>query len=284
LNLFLDEPFKSAWQGRDPFAEVASISNAASATSVYRDKEGRRTLRFDFGGRSYFLKHHRGIGWTEILKNIFQLRLPTLGARNEFEAANKLHALGIDTLTPLAYGSRGINPATRESFLITAELVNTISLEDYCLGWKQKLPVPKIKRVLLRRVAETTKRMHENGINHRDYYLCHFLLEQNADEKIRKGNDFRCYLIDLHRCQIRNRVPQRWREKDLAGLFFSSMDEAFSSRDYFRFLRSYTGLPLREALKARRWLKIERMARSLYQKEFGRQPRNIFKRVSHGNV
>jgi len=33
------------------------------------------------------------------------------------------------------------------------------------------------------------------------------------------GQDFKLYLIDLHRVQIREKVPHRWRVKDLAGLF-----------------------------------------------------------------
>jgi heptose I phosphotransferase len=268
--LFVAEPFKSAWREKDIFSEVAAIATAAPTSDIFRNKEGRLTLRFFFQGKSYFLKWHRGIGWKEIFKNITQLRQPVLGARNEFAAANALNARGIDTLKPVVFAERGANPAKQESLLITEDLVDTLSLEDYFSRFKTTGIPFGIKVALIRKVATIARQMHGAGINHRDFYLCHFLLEKNAEYNIQHRQPFRCYLIDLHRCQIRNQVPRRWQEKDLAGLFFSSLDEKLSRRDYSRFLRAYTGLPLKKALAARRWSVIQEMAHALYKKEFGR--------------
>ncbi|RML91109.1 Lipopolysaccharide core heptose kinase RfaP, partial [Pseudomonas syringae pv. maculicola] len=58
MKLFLAEPFKSLWAGRDAFAEVEGLSG-----EVYRELEGRRTLRTEVDGRGYFVKIHRGINW-----------------------------------------------------------------------------------------------------------------------------------------------------------------------------------------------------------------------------
>lgn len=63
MRLILSEPFKSLWHGKDPFVEVERLDG-----QVYRELEGRRTLRTEVEGRGYFVKIHRGIGWGEITK------------------------------------------------------------------------------------------------------------------------------------------------------------------------------------------------------------------------
>ena len=101
----------------------------------------------------------------------------------EFLCAGSLIRLGrergwqvhIATMTPAAFGVRGCNPARQLSFLITEELTDTISLEDYCQRWREQPPALREKRRLIRALARISKTLHENGINHRDYYLCHFL-------------------------------------------------------------------------------------------------------------
>jgi heptose I phosphotransferase len=55
----------------------------------------------------------------EIFKNLVQLRLPVLGAKNEWRAVQKLQQLDIPTLEIMAYGSQGCNPARLKSFLLT---------------------------------------------------------------------------------------------------------------------------------------------------------------------
>ena len=81
------------------------------------------------------------------------------------------------------------------------------------------------------------------------------------------------YVIDLHRAEIRQEVPFRYLVKDVAGLFFSAMDTGISRRDLFRFMKIYAGVPhLRDTLNRDRafWLAVDRAARKLYNKEFGK--------------
>ena len=59
---------------------------------LFRDLDNRRTLRFSLGGKRYFLQAHYGVGWREILKNLLQLKLPVLGARNEWLAIRRLES------------------------------------------------------------------------------------------------------------------------------------------------------------------------------------------------
>lgn len=242
-TVYLEEPLRSLWGGQDPFAAAEALEG-----EVLRALEGRRTLRTEIAGRGYYLKIHRGVGWGEILKNLLSGRLPVLGAGNEWRALRRLTALGVDTMRPVAFGARGANPARQHSFILTEELAPTISLEDYCRNWhdgRTVPPAPTFKRALIRRVAEMARRMHRGGVNHRDFYLCHFLLHLPADARAPKLS-----LIDLHRAQVRARTPRRWRDKDLAALYFSALDSGLTRRDRLRFLRTYFGRPLREILAA----------------------------------
>jgi heptose I phosphotransferase len=269
-NIFLDEPFLSAWQDKNPFAEVATIEG-----EVFRAKEGRRTLRFEFNSDTFFLKHFKGVGWKEIFKNLVQFRLPVINAGNEYRAAKILANAGVDTLTPVAFGCRGKNPAAQESFLVTLDLVNTSSLEDYCRDWSTVTPQYAVKRALIRKVAYIARTMHNEGINHRDFYLCHFLLETGAEAAILRGENFHCHLIDLHRCQLREQVPERWREKDLAGLYYSAMDIGLSRRDILYFIKHYCNDSLESSMKKCNWQEISNKALALYSKDFHRAPKKI---------
>lgn len=48
--------------------------------------------------------------------------------------------------------------------------------EDYCADWATNPPDVRVKRMLIKRVATMVRDMHAAGINHRDCYICHFLL------------------------------------------------------------------------------------------------------------
>ncbi|TDG15839.1 lipopolysaccharide core heptose(I) kinase RfaP [Seongchinamella unica] len=257
----------------DPRALLAwsrGLADNAAPGDVYRNKEGRKTLRFDWRGRSWFLKLHSGIGWREIAKNLLQGRLPVLGASNEFRAVKALEALGVDTMAVGAYASLGRDPAAIQSMIVTEDLVGTVSLEDYCEHWAQRPPLFAIRLRLLCKLADSAGRMHRAGINHRDFYICHFHL----DESTLQQPSPRCYVIDLHRAQIRRRTPRRWLVKDLAGLYFSAMDCGLQRRDLLRFMSRYTEGGLRVALGRDRalWQAVEQRAERLYRREHGRQP------------
>src|SRR3990167_4267715 len=127
----------------------------------------------------------------------------TQGAANEWLAVQRLTELGIDTMTLVAYGRRGISPATQQSFVITEELTDTCSLEEVCGNWRadgmaSAIQV-RIKRNLIQRVAAIARNMHQNGVNHRDFYLCHFLLDMSQGMPAAATNAACLYLIDLHR-------------------------------------------------------------------------------------
>ncbi|MEA3545690.1 MAG: lipopolysaccharide core heptose(I) kinase RfaP [Thermodesulfobacteriota bacterium] len=258
-------------QGRsdaDLFDEILNLQG-----EEYRNMDGRRTLRFEKDGNSYFAKLYSGIGWPRILKSLLSLRMPpVLSAANEWLAIKKLEKLGVATMTLVGYGEQGTRPAQLQSFIITEELKPTESLEDFCRDWKENLPSCQLKRALIEKLAKVSRQLHENGINHRDYYLCHFLLDISAGRDNIDPDNLTLSLIDLHRVQFRRKLPQRWRLKDLAGLYFSSMEIGLTQRDLYRFMKIYTRTPLRVTLidDTQLWRQVavkgEKMQERFYRK------------------
>lgn len=266
-KIILRDEFIAQWSGKDVFALVQNLSGP-----VARELADRQTLRFELNGKGYYRKLHRGVGWKEIIKNLLQLRLPVLGAKNEWLALNKLRSLGVTSLEPVAYGEQKTNPATQKSFIVTRELTGVVQLDHYF----QKNKVTRREKImLLEMVANMAREIHLAGINHRDFYLCHFMLDIASIAQWRKdGIKPRLHIVDLHRAQIRRQVPLRWLIKDLGGLYFSSLDLGFTRNDYLRFLRTYWQSPLRAIFLQHAALlhAIASRAIKTYKRDFGVMP------------
>jgi len=234
--IYLDNEIEKYFSGfGDPFKQVKEIDG-----DVYRKTANRVTKKFELNNKTYFLKYHGPIGYVEILKNILKFQLPTVSARKEWNALQKLQSEGINCPPPVAICSKGINPAKSHSFIITESLEPNISIED---AFELKI-VNKIsaleKKKLIERVGSICRNLHSIGLNHRDLYLCHFLIDEtlNPDKPIS--------LIDLHRAQIRNKVSVRWLIKDIGGLYHSAIRFGVTERDCYRFLMTYFNCSLRE--------------------------------------
>lgn len=254
---YLSEEIAESFQDEDPYKILRTIKG-----NLYRQVKERKTFQFNLKGKSYFAKLHTGIGWLEIFKNLFNFRLPIIGARNEWEAIHRLQELNIATMNAVAYGERGWSPAGRESFIVTEELIDTISLEDFCKQWESLPPDPITKNKLIEKVAVIARSLHRNGICHRDFYLCHFLLHK-------EGGPFpKLSVIDLHRALLRKNLKLRWIVKDIAGLYYSSKKIGLTHKDLLRFLRHYHGKDLRAALTQHNtfWLQVELRAGKMFKK------------------
>jgi len=259
---YLNEDFAKDLPKGDSFQNLQAIQG-----KVYRDVQGRKTQQFALGGKSYFIKNHFGVGWKEIFKNLVQLRLPILGAENEWRAISKLKSLGLATMTSMAYDSRGWNPARRQSLIVTEDLADTISLEDYCKEWQQNPPGFVLKQKLLKELASISRTLHRGGVCHRDFYLCHFLMPEHSLD-VASEQVFKLYIIDLHRALIKNSLTMRWIVKDVSGLLYSAMDIGLTQRDFFRFIKTYDDKNLRDALanNGAFWSAVQKRALSMHKK------------------
>ena len=254
---YLDKNLVKLFKDKDPYELLEQIEG-----NIYREVKTRRTFQFEFNGKSYFAKLHDSTGWPEIIKNIFQFKLPVIGARNEWKAINRLIEISIATMKIVAYDERGFNPAKRKSFIVTEELQDTVSLEDYCLNWMSEGVNIEIRKELIKQVATIASRMHANGICHRDFYLCHFLLHKNHKPFPKLS------LIDLHRALTQKILAERWVVKDISGLYYSAMMIGLSKRDLLRFVIYYGQRNNRFSIRDNKkfWVKVERRATTMFKK------------------
>jgi heptose I phosphotransferase len=272
---------------RDKFSEADAFDLVMALDGdVYRAKEGRRTLLFTHGGREYFAKIHSGIGWGEIWKNLSRFRLPITDASNEWKAVDLLERVGVETVKIVGKGTRGRNPAKIESFVIMRALDERVEVEDFLkdFGGLTGASRLRLKRKIVRNVAEAARRMHGAGMNHRDFYLCHFhILEREWT-----GNEemVRLPLIDLHRAQIREKVPRRWLVKDLGALLFSAIDCEITDRDLVAFLRVYLGENWKKELKEdpKFWAGVFKRAAKFYRRHRAQSPvfPGVFQKIGEG--
>lgn len=244
---FVAQELVQFFPGTDLFEQVNRLQG-----ETFRKIDQRRTIKVHLGEGIYFAKIHHGVGWKEIFKNLLQGRLPVLGAGNEWRALNRLASEGVSTMEPVLFCRSGANPARQKSAILTRSLEDRISLEDY------EPPDPVTKRRLIDAIAGMARDMHGAGINHRDCYLCHFLLKEPVNEAPE------LHLIDLHRAQIRRSVPDRWLAKDLGGLLFSALEKDITKRDLLRFVRAYRGDLASIRNESSFWRRVVRRAEKLY--------------------
>jgi len=243
----------------------------------------RRIFRFERGGRHFYMKAHYGVGWAEIFKNLLQLKKPIIGAENEWQAIRAFSQPGVEiATTPLAaWGKQGWNPARQRSFIITDALDNTVDLEHWLPEleqWTEQAERLNMKRAVIRRLGDIARRLHSNGLNHRDFYLCHFRLDMSKAAPLPKVEELQLYLMDLHRVEQRVVMPERWAVKDIAGLLYSTLFDSkginVNRSDIIRFIDAYSEKGWRDALVNQRefLLKVLQRVMRTYKKDHGVPP------------
>jgi heptose I phosphotransferase len=244
-HLALNEQLRAVLAGPDAFDRILALHG-----ETYRHHKHRRTMRIEIDGRGYFLKIHRHPGWREILKNVLRGRVPIITARPEVAAIAHCQAIGVRTTRVAGWGVRGRNPARVESFLITDALQDMMHLDELARDWAGLRGAARVRlqRTVLRDLAGIVGLLHSTGLNHRDCYLCHFMLPKRDWTRWSPDQPLDLHVIDLHRAQLRRRTPRRWIIKDLSGLLFSSLDAGLTRRDWLRFLRIYFDRPWRTTL------------------------------------
>lgn len=236
--------------------------------TTHREVKHRLTYEARLGDLHFYVKRHLGCGWGEVLKEWYRLRKPVVSARTEWEGAEILEEAGLRVPTVLGKGERGRYPDKVESFVVLDALEDCETLEYFKEGWMEISGRKwiELKRSLIAEVGATCSKMHACGINHRDLYINHFLINRDQVRQWEPGDALPLYLIDLHRVQRRNAVPERWLRKDLSSLVFSSLDAGLTSADCLRFFTAYLGKQWRAELtqNASRWQAILARAIHLY--------------------
>ncbi|MFI4954892.1 MAG: lipopolysaccharide core heptose(I) kinase RfaP [Gammaproteobacteria bacterium] len=259
--MYFRRKFYTDLSSSDPFATLMQQEG-----HIYRQVKGRKTIRFVLNNQAYFAKLFSGISFAELIKNLIKGQWPVADVSHERRALEILSTLGIRAPQVVAYGNDEACPLHRHSFIVMQAVEPAISLEEYLHDWANK-PLA-MRRALIKRVAEIARNVHENGISHRDFYICHFLLETPQGEQALTPNNINISLIDWHRARFQLPLPEQWLIKDLAALYFSVMSASLTSRDYLRFLQVYTQQPLRQSLCNPIWRKVKNKAQKLYAKTY----------------
>lgn len=258
------EPYRRPGLSGIPAADRLLQWGESVEGDVYRQGGGRRTVRVVVNGKAYFLKFHSGVGWLEILKNWLVGKRPVLGAENEYRACRHLEDCGFNAPRVAAFAAAAGNPAARRSLVLCDELTGFTSLEDVVDVWDESPPDRLARRRLVMGIAGFVRQLHEAGVVHRDLYLCHLLLRTDAWA----AGEVELGVLDLHRARVLAPVPDYWRRRDLAALLFSALDAPVHRRAWLRFVRVYSGRPLREAFAGDGafWRSVYRRAVRLYGK------------------
>ncbi len=232
--LFVPDKIKLHLQG-DAFEALMQMHGKA-----FRDVPGRKTIQFDLGGKSYFIKQHFGVGWAEIFKNLISFKKPILSAMTEVSAIQKLDEIGIRTTPLVAYGQRGCSPASMHSFVMTEDLGDIVTLEDVCSAWLEIPLNNDTKQAVLQTLAQLAAKLHSAGLCHRDFYLCHFVFKKvDLDFENISLDNLNLYLIDLHRMLQGQQPNNSAVMKDIAGLYFSMQQIGLGAEDWAIFKQYY---------------------------------------------
>ncbi|BBM81763.1 lipopolysaccharide core heptose(I) kinase RfaP [Candidatus Uabimicrobium amorphum] len=263
---YLRDDLQQALSPRSSFEDIMKLNG-----KTYRKVKNRHTFSVNLNDKTYFIKQHTGVGWKEIFKELLRFKIPVLSAKNEWHAIDVCRNIGINTMEVAGYGKKGLNPASQKSFLVTDELTGVETLEDFAPRFFAEASRGDVlKKALIKSVAEIARKLHQQNITHHDMYICHFWIDNS---KWQRGQIY-LYLIDLHRAQYHTILKKRYIIKDLAAIYFSSMDLPLTKNDISLFMETYHQQPLSwiEKHELLFWQEVRRKAIKLYHKIHKKEP------------
>lgn len=197
--------------------------------------ESRQTYRLQTAsGLIFYLKLYREIEPESRFLGLFARRFDSPASR-EWHVLQRLHELRVPTMRPAACIEEVESGKVTRAALLTVGLDAPRNLQKLVQEDLAENPEPVRRQQIAHELGRILQRMHEGGVNHRDFYLVH----------IRVGSADELYVTDLNRADIRKRVTRRWRVKDVAALLHSC-PSLVTATDKARFARAYFGGRLRQ--------------------------------------
>lgn len=210
-----------------PDGEIIKRVLPERTTVSFNLKNNKQILRF-------YLKRYLPLPFKKRLKSITTLFSP-YNALKEWENILLFHSLNLPTVIPVATGIRRKNIFGKESFLLTKGLVGAQRL-DRVLTESFTPPLTQemflLKRVLIKELALLTRKLHNFGFVHRDFYLCHILV-------LKDDPHWKLFICDLHRLERRKEISKSLQIKELAALNYSAPPNLVTQKDRFFFLKFY---------------------------------------------
>ncbi len=235
-SFFIDADYEQALAklGLTSIDAVFSF-NAGKNLSKNKLAGFRSRIQFEtsYPAVTFFLKRYDNPPLLTQFKNWLSHRKMISCSFCDFEPAEKLMKLGINTPKTIAYGQeRGILFEKR-SFIVTEKIPDAQSLEKKLPLYFYDPPAKanlRLRKTFIAQLAAFVKKFHQTGCRHRDLYLAHIF----------HGDSGRFYLIDLARCFKPIMSSERFRIKDIAQLYYSAPAKYFSNTDRLRFYLNYS--------------------------------------------
>lgn len=210
--------------------DVSQVFLRDDVEMIKSQAKGRHVVRLTLtNGRDCYIKRYPQIGFWAALSARLLPNGYSSDAMREWLALRRTRSLGIPVIAPLVVGEERKWGLVRRAFVVTMDGDRDSTLEAVALHTSHDL------RATASHVAGLIARLHEGGVNHRDFYIGHLLM----DSSDRTGGTI-C-LMDFNRADVRTVVGLRWRVKDLAALHFSLPLRRMSVSGRLRFLLEYTG-------------------------------------------
>jgi heptose I phosphotransferase len=216
--------------GLDTFEALRDFNGG----SFLKKNKFRSVARIELGNRVFYLKRHFW-PWRERLRSVNPL-MRKEDAKNEWDNMLLLNSLGFNTMTPVAFGEKKKFALSYFSLTLTENLYEAEKLEVFFpRHFKPSLDHEKIneKRAYIKKLAVLARDLHNNGLNHQDFYLGHVLIRQGEDK---------FFIIDVQRMHKNRTISLHDKIKDLAQLAYSAAGlGVFTKTDLLRFFHVYTG-------------------------------------------
>jgi heptose I phosphotransferase len=210
--------------------DVSQVFLRDDVEMIKSQAKGRHVVRLTLtNGRGCYIKRYPNIGfWAALCARLLRNGYSS-DAMREWLALRRTQSLGVPVIAPLVVGEQRKWGLVRRAYVVTLDGERDSTLEAVALHTSHDL------RATASHVAALIARLHEGGVNHRDFYIGHLLM----DSSDRTGETI-C-LMDFNRADIRTVVGLRWRVKDLAALHFSLPLRRMCVAGRLRFLLEYAG-------------------------------------------
>jgi heptose I phosphotransferase len=225
----------------------------------------RSLIRFSVdihGEKTYFYlkRHNLEFAGIKKLLSFFCKTIAISQGIIEFNHICDLKNHGIETVIPVAAGEKFFGPFKAASFLLTLDVSPYISLEylleenpDFFSGEKGLVR----KNILIKELALLARKMHNNGLNHRDFNATHILLLYDHSSNRASGIP-KLALFDLQRVDKKKFLRFFWTIKSMAGLIYTLPKHLFNETDRYSLFLSYKEDKKLNALDKLQWRMIKR--------------------------
>ncbi len=236
-SVFIDADYERQFS-RLGLTSIDAVFDFNTGTNLTKDNLSKHRSRLQFQVDSpqttLFLKRYDRPPVSVQFRNWLSAHRRISCGLLDFEPADKLTAMGINTPMTIAYGFQWGRLFEKRSFCITEKIPNAESLERKLPDYFNAPPTAenlRMRRDFIRRLAAFIKKFHETNYRHRDLYLSHIFY----------SDDGRFHLIDLARAFKPFLLAERFRVKDIAQVYYSAPGNSFSGTDRLRFYFALAG-------------------------------------------